>query len=544
MAEERAQFIVELDATQAVAGLNQIRETEDQLLGTGSAFENQLSRIEDKAFDLHRAMAPAASSVMGLSNAFLGGSTEAGKLAMAGTQLINAFAMGGPMGVAFAGATFAIAAMSKSMDEAAANSHTFNDAMDSMLHTTIVDGDQKFIDMEKSLGALEKRFVSFKHTADEMALSEAKAEEASLQKEAVNLQGSIDRLNARTLDLARQKREAEKHSGFIFENEAASLKEQIDTVFAVINLNEAKLAQVNSQLGVSFEKVKQAQDNFNAFQEKQDAAASKKEETAEARADRLANAEADRIARADAAMEREENRQAEARDRRKEAENDAEQKALARKELQAAKTEERITAKLAREAEARARKQEEANRRVEESYDRLYGSVFESTLSNATGALDTFIQASVQGHKDAAKEAAAAFLKSEGQQLVGIGTRAIVEGGIISLNPLTPGAGAPMVAAGVAAIGIGIGMGAGGAALSPAATAGGGGSLSSAATDRGVNRSGGGGGSGGAAAQSVTIIYGAAGPAPQDTGRQVFKALQSFTLASGIGPQNIQGPQR
>lgn len=154
----------------------------------------------------------------------------------------------------------------------------------------------------------------------------------------------------------------------------------------------------------------------------------------------------------------------------------------------------------------------------------LAQSMSEQLLSSAQG----YVDAKIKGEKDAEQKAIASFLSATGQQLVASGTRAIFEGAIISANPLTPGAGVGMIATGVAAVGAGLAMGAGGAAIAPPA----GGGATSAARDRGASpRSVRGGGEGGPLV--VNVAYGVAGPLPEDTAREIAKAVKTGNRRRG-----------
>lgn len=153
-------------------------------------------------------------------------------------------------------------------------------------------------------------------------------------------------------------------------------------------------------------------------------------------------------------------------------------------------------------------------------------------VNGATGAFSTIVGAGDQLAKDlvmqqefAAEMAAASVLSGIGQQLVGLGTKAMIEGTLISLNPLTPGLGVPLLVAGGAAIAAGIGMGAGGAAISANI----GGRSSGASREQGVNRPRPGSGastSSGGNGVNLTINYGVAGPASEDTAREIGRVMR------------------
>lgn len=177
--------------------------------------------------------------------------------------------------------------------------------------------------------------------------------------------------------------------------------------------------------------------------------------------------------------------------------------------------------------------------------ENAYGAGLEAVLGGAANSFFGFLEATKEGQKNAAQAAAAAFLKSTGQQLVGLGIKNILEGGALTFagNP----AGAAIAGIGAAEIAAGAAMGAGGIALAPPSAGGGGAGGAAPTRGAGVRASGGGGGRRGGSdvVQSVTIVYGAGGYAPQETGRHVFKALNSFAASSGVPPPgSVQGPRR
>lgn len=172
-------------------------------------------------------------------------------------------------------------------------------------------------------------------------------------------------------------------------------------------------------------------------------------------------------------------------------------------------------------------KQQAIHAQIEQSFNDVFKDAAGAAFNSAIGAAESYFIAVATGEKHAAEKSAAMFLSSTGQQLVGIGAKAIWEGAIISANPASLGAGLPMMGIGAAAVAAGIAMGAGGASISagiPSAGRGRGGS--GGGMDRGVNsprRES--GGSRDATPAPINIVYGAAGPAPEDTGREVERVL-------------------
>lgn len=153
-----------------------------------------------------------------------------------------------------------------------------------------------------------------------------------------------------------------------------------------------------------------------------------------------------------------------------------------------------------------------------------------AATSTGIGVFQDYLDMKIQGEKDAELQATAAFMKGIGSQLIGIGTRSLFEGGAKLFNPVTAPIGVAEMAFGGGAIAAGIGLGAAGTAITHTAAGGTVGkalpsSSSSAATDRGVNYGRSGGRSSGGEGAVINIVYSAAGPAPEDTGREVQRVL-------------------
>jgi chemotaxis protein histidine kinase CheA len=162
----------------------------------------------------------------------------------------------------------------------------------------------------------------------------------------------------------------------------------------------------------------------------------------------------------------------------------------------AEKAEAERTKLLQKAEEERAKIREEAAKRQREIDQKSIDLLVDSgagAFATLVGTTNDLVIALATGQEQAFERASASFLSSIGSQLVGIGTKAIIEGAIISANPLTPGAGAPMIALGAGAVATGIGLGAAGAAISTSLGAGGGGggaaaSSAASATPRGAGR--------------------------------------------------------
>lgn len=217
----------------------------------------------------------------------------------------------------------------------------------------------------------------------------------------------------------------------------------------------------------------------------------------------------------------------------------------AEKELEAFDRLEKEKTKIAEEqarerAKTNAMLQDMRMRAVEQSVEREqalwddFYSVFsdsaQAAFSNVIGASASFFAMQAAGEKRAAQKSAATFLSSTGQQLVGVGTKAVWEG--IVANAAIPGSGVPLMLAGGGAIAAGVAMGATGSGISA--------SVSKAeardadrararkrgGTERGVNQGRSTPSSGlGGKTIVVNVSYGAVGPKPEDSAREIIEAL-------------------
>jgi hypothetical protein len=148
------------------------------------------------------------------------------------------------------------------------------------------------------------------------------------------------------------------------------------------------------------------------------------------------------------------------------------------------------------------------------------------TTDALTSTLADYISAKIEGEEYAEQKAVAAFLSSTGQQLIASGVRGVFEGAILSANPLTPGAGAGMIATGAVAIAAGAAMTGGGAAVTasiPSEAS----SPTSSTRDPGASPRSSGGGSGSGGPMIINVAYGAGGPLPEDLAREIARAVDS-----------------
>jgi hypothetical protein len=168
--------------------------------------------------------------------------------------------------------------------------------------------------------------------------------------------------------------------------------------------------------------------------------------------------------------------------------------------------------------------QERALSQVRDLYKSTYEDAATGAFTSAVGAANDYFIMLAKGEEHAAEKATAAFLSGVGNQIVGLGTKAVIEGALMNLA--LPGTGIPLMAGGAAAIGVGIGMGAGGAALGASIPSG---SSSGGSLDRGVNSGGAGGSSGGGGNGGPHVEvhnYGVYSPTPEGTSRATTDALR------------------
>jgi hypothetical protein len=172
-------------------------------------------------------------------------------------------------------------------------------------------------------------------------------------------------------------------------------------------------------------------------------------------------------------------------------------------------------------------------------YESMYndlGALAEGATSTLIGASQDYFKAKIEGAENAEALAAAAFLSGVGEQLVGLGTKNLFEGAgmLIASGGVDP-RGYALTALGAGAIAAGVGMGAGSVAITHTAA---GGTIgkelpdNKAAKDKGASPGRGGGSSGGGPLV-VNVAYGVGGPLPEDTAREISKAVNTGRRRGG-----------
>ena len=173
-------------------------------------------------------------------------------------------------------------------------------------------------------------------------------------------------------------------------------------------------------------------------------------------------------------------------------------------------------------------KQEEAAKRTAEYVTQSVGIV--------VGATQQYVEARITGEKNAEAMFLASISAQAGQALVSYGIQAIgrgiFEASGIATAPLAPAsfaAGATLITAGVGLGGVGVGLGhmAAGGKIGKELPD------KKAAKDKGASPGRGGSGSGGGGPLVVNVAYGAGGPLPEDTAREIQKAVDTGRRRGG-----------
>jgi hypothetical protein len=152
-----------------------------------------------------------------------------------------------------------------------------------------------------------------------------------------------------------------------------------------------------------------------------------------------------------------------------------------------------------------------------------------------TGATQQYVEARIKGEKDAEAMFVSSIMAQAGQALVGYGIQAIGRGVLEASNPVTAVLAPASFGTGAALIGAGVGLGgvaAGIGQLSAGGTIGKEMPDNKAAKDKGAspgrNSSGSGGGP-----LVVNVAYGVGGPLPEDTAREISKAVNTGRRRGG-----------
>lgn len=481
---ERAEFEAMLNTTQVQTSLDAVRSKQDALIGSGGRLEGILGNVES-------AMKRGAGQLAAFAKAHIDTSNAMGMVAAGGAEIAQGFAMGGPVGGAIAGATVLVENLTrawekelKAQDEALTKNFAATDATGSAMNKAKDD------------------VLALRQKLSEQGLSQSEVQVAATNREIAAIKAKIGALvDLRSVNGAPGDEEKQLRATVAALYEKEKLLKQIDKINAPAPGAKVNAPEVDLETSIQMW-LSKIHDEAVAHRTATDI------EGFEAKK----KLELDRIKLETASY------------------------TISRQEAE----------KAAAEEEALLRKQDEANKQAMEAQmarlDQAYGAGFDAILGGAESSIFGFLEATKEGQKDAAQQATASFLKSTGEQLVGLGLKNVLEGAALTFAGDPAGAG--IAGIGAAELALGGAMGATGIAIAPAAaSARGGGALSRAATDRGVNQGGGRGGSGSGSGPTTVVInnsYSAiVAAAPQDQGREVERVRNARTRSAGL-----DGPRR
>jgi hypothetical protein len=434
-----------------------------QLTDTVTAQKRGFLDLTDAGKRLQQQIGPQAAAISSIANALGDSNSQTGRAVQMAGQLAAAWGAGGPVGVAVVGLSAGVIALTQHWEDLIR-------AQDEALTKQYAQSDA-FIDERKSV---EKRLAALRNEA-------GGPETAAMAFERV--QKEIDDATRRR-DEARANRD---RAGWANLNKTIALLEQVQ------GLEAARAASKSGKAAGRTAGVGGAGNMFDPLLAEADPSG--------LMSPLMADAEA-RLAARDA-FEAEANRRNEeawAAELEGQAEHDAAIVELARNRL------DEIAALEAAN-----------NARIADGASMAFGQ--------AVTAANSYFAMLAAGEEHAAEKATAAFLSGVGNQLVGLGTKAVIEGALMNLA--LPGTGIPLMAGGAAAIGVGIGMGAGGAALGASIPSG---SSSGGSLDRGVNSgragSGAGGGNGGGQVV-INYVHGVYGTGPTEIAKATQEGIKT-----------------
>jgi hypothetical protein len=439
---------VALDDRQAKAGLDALRMQTDAVATAADSGAGGLAKLQQRVDGVNKLAGPAASAISGVTGAVGGLSSQAGAAVGAVANLAGAFASGGPLALAIIGIGTGVSWLTSKYNE---SSRAAEKAADDQIKAAKATADR----IEGLTKGLEGRIRQASGVDEATAIYEdlrTRLEETVAYYK--QLQGDEANFRQSLIDQGMAFSEA----GETYKEELRTTAERVQELAIDLSNAEGAYEAYNEKLAlaVSLEaKKKEADDAIKDALTKKTAAI--KNDTKAIRDN-------------EAAMDDVIRRMREQEDFAASVGPTAEMFQQAQlKQFQDAEKAKADAASKA--AEDRVKIEEEAAKRIEDIQNKT-AQVGVDVASGATalliGTVNDLVIGAVSGQEMAAEKAAAAFLSGIGNQLVGIGTKALIEGAIISANPLTPGLGAPMVGLGALAIATGIGLGAAGAGISAA----------------------------------------------------------------------------
>ncbi len=478
---------ITVDAKQATAEV-------DKFAGKLSAVEEKaktsglsLVSLQDQAKNLQTKLGPAAAAISGVAGALGETNGEAGKALAAIGQVTAAFGAGGPFGAALAAGTFAVDALTQSWER----SIKAQDAALAAQYAQFDATNKTTKELEKQAEALRLQFAPLSPSE---IRSRAQAQMSELDRTIRVNEGMAIRDKQKAADYRAQNLQLEKQKALIFEIadlQAKSLQKSFAKPLAAKATQPSGISSAEIQADVEEKAI-----NWLAKMREEALALAKKQrdEEAKIRGQEIADAFA-------------------ARDM----------------EIKAAKQAQEERTRIARE-------QAEERNKIAETERQVQVDAITSAASEAAAAIGVFAAEAASGQEAAFANLLSAAAQQAGGMVVLEGGKLLAGGiaGALVGNPAAPGqiaGGLGLVAAGTAiqtggpaAVQSLLGM-AGGAAPS-------GGGATSAARDRGASpRSPRSGGEGGPLV--VNVAYGVAGPLPEDTAREIAKAVKTGNRRRG-----------
>lgn len=541
-------FEVQVEVARARAELASLGKGAETMGGGLDKLNKGLNRFD-------AATREAQKVVRGLGDAMGGTKSQAAEMIGVAADLGGAFASGGLFGVGMAAGLYAVTQLTRAwnMDKQAAQqwSRTLRETVKTDVESMLT-----------SMNALNKEIVTFGLSGREaergalQAYADESASNAEFFKKDIAEREEVIRRTERTMDLARQ---GKTRGGKNYEGEVATQR-------LLIEGSKAKLAAEESDLAVAREKLSVLDtviNKTNVF-----AAAEKRRQDAEEAA-RKAKQDAGRITGSGRDLEGSDSiqNQLNAAQSRTDAivgaEIAAEQTAreqyakdMAEQDAQLLTESAQINSELLQQAQTWQDAHTEVERAGIEERQRLYEEdlafrtqIGAEAIGIGVGATQSLLDGLITGQEHALELFAVSVMKQAGSAMIGHGINALAGG--IAANSLIPGSG-------VVAMGTGAGLIAGGLTLGGIGTGVehtmvNGGQLFKAlpdptkdksTSDRGVNSGRPGASSGAATGGGQTVInvtYSAAGPMPEQTGREVAKALETLRRRQGLTPVR-QGP--
>lgn len=501
-ATEDITLIVALDDRAAQTGLDGLRKQTESVAASSEGAAGGLNAANQAVGRMKNLVEPTGTAINGMASAMGGLSSQTGAVFGAASNLATAFMSGGPLALGIVAIGTGVSWLSSKWKESKEAAEKAEAAQKKAALSTAeqIEAITKGVE-GRIAGALDLDDVAVKLGQLEVKVRETNLVYLDMTENKADYLRALQEMGKNFLDAeAEYKKQLEDTAQRVQllaseYNNARGAAEEYGEKISVLNRLEARKKQLDDE-------AKDALTRKTVAQKK--GADSEKE---------LYDAEIARMIFL--AKLRKEAEEFGAKQRAKQFQEDKKAREQAAKDAEKAEAER--TKLLQKAEEERAKIREEAAKRQREIDQKSIDLLVDSgagAFATLVGTTNDLVIALATGQEQAFERASASFLSSIGSQLVGIGTKAIIEGAIISANPLTPGAGAPMIALGAGAVATGIGLGAAGAAISTSLGAGGGGggaaSSAASATPRGAGRITTGtvsAGSGGA--EAITYVFNA-----------------------------------